>query len=79
MGVKDRERRVRGPLGSRVAFAIRFAARPLSLTYLPTTAATFVPGYEASSWHGIAAPKNAPADESEKWNNVVRFSSAKVK
>jgi tripartite-type tricarboxylate transporter receptor subunit TctC len=30
--------------------------------------AEFVPGYEASGWYGIGAPKNTPADIVEKLN-----------
>jgi tripartite-type tricarboxylate transporter receptor subunit TctC len=32
------------------------------------TVAEFVPGYEASGWYGIGAPKNTPADIVEKLN-----------
>jgi tripartite-type tricarboxylate transporter receptor subunit TctC len=35
------------------------------------TIATFVPGYEASSWYGIAAPKNTPADIVDTLNREI--------
>src|SRR5262249_41658867 len=41
--------------------AVTSAARAPSLPNIPTVADT-VRGYEASSWFGIGAPKNTPAD-----------------
>jgi tripartite-type tricarboxylate transporter receptor subunit TctC len=35
------------------------------------TIATFVPGYESSSWYGIAAPKNTPADIVDTLNKDI--------
>ena len=35
--------------------------------YIPTVA-EFVPGYEASGWYGIGAPKNTPVEIVEKLN-----------
>jgi tripartite-type tricarboxylate transporter receptor subunit TctC len=35
------------------------------------TIAEFVPGYEASSWYGLAAPKNTPAEIVAMLNNAV--------
>jgi tripartite-type tricarboxylate transporter receptor subunit TctC len=35
------------------------------------TIATFVPGYEASSWYGIAAPKNTPAEIVDRLNKEI--------
>jgi tripartite-type tricarboxylate transporter receptor subunit TctC len=35
------------------------------------TIATFVPGYEASSWYGIVAPKNTPADIVDTLNREI--------
>jgi tripartite-type tricarboxylate transporter receptor subunit TctC len=32
------------------------------------TIAEFVPGYEASQWYGIGAPRNTPADVIERLN-----------
>jgi tripartite-type tricarboxylate transporter receptor subunit TctC len=31
----------------------------------------YVPGYEASSWEGIGAPKNTPADIIDKLNREI--------
>jgi tripartite-type tricarboxylate transporter receptor subunit TctC len=31
----------------------------------------FLPGYEASAWYGIAAPKNTPSEIIEKLNNEI--------
>jgi tripartite-type tricarboxylate transporter receptor subunit TctC len=36
----------------------------------------FVPGYEASSWYGIAAPKNTPAEIVNKLNNEINAALA---
>ncbi len=41
-------------------FAITTAKRSDVLPAVPTVA-EFVPGYEASSWHGIGTPKNTPS------------------
>jgi tripartite-type tricarboxylate transporter receptor subunit TctC len=43
------------------ALAVTSAARAEVLPELPTVA-DFVPGYEASQWYGLSAPKNTPAD-----------------
>jgi tripartite-type tricarboxylate transporter receptor subunit TctC len=42
------------------ALAVTTAARSQALPDVPTVA-DFIPGYEASSWFGIAAPKDTPA------------------
>jgi len=42
------------------ALAVTTATRSPVLPDVPAVA-EFVPGYEASSWHGIVAPKNTPA------------------
>lgn len=42
------------------ALAVTTATRSQALPDIPTVA-DFIPGYEASSWFGIAAPKDAPA------------------
>ena len=42
------------------ALAVTTAARSQALPDIPTVA-DFIPGYEASSWFGIAAPKDTPA------------------
>jgi tripartite-type tricarboxylate transporter receptor subunit TctC len=52
------------------ALAITTAARANMLPQLPTVA-DFVPGYEASQWYGISAPKNMPADIVGKLNREI--------
>ena len=42
------------------ALAVTAATRSEALPDIPTVA-EFVPGYEASAWHGIGAPKGTPA------------------
>ena len=41
--------------------AVGSTARIAILPDVPTVA-EFLPGYDASGWHGIGAPKNTPAD-----------------
>ena len=43
------------------ALAVTTAARLEELPDIPTVG-EFVPGYEASGWCGVVAPKNTPAD-----------------
>jgi tripartite-type tricarboxylate transporter receptor subunit TctC len=43
------------------ALAVTSATRSALLPDLPTVA-EFVPGYEATAWYGLAAPKGTPAD-----------------
>jgi tripartite-type tricarboxylate transporter receptor subunit TctC len=47
--------------------AVTTATRSAALPDIPTVA-DFVPGYEASGWQGIGAPKNMPADIIERLN-----------
>jgi tripartite-type tricarboxylate transporter receptor subunit TctC len=39
----------------------------------------FVPGYEASSWYGIGAPRNTPAEIVDKLNREVNAALADPK
>jgi tripartite-type tricarboxylate transporter receptor subunit TctC len=41
--------------------------------------AEFVPGYEASSWYGIAAPRNTPAEIVDKLNSEINAGLADPK
>ena len=50
--------------------AVGTAKRLTILPDLPTVA-EFVPGYEASGWHGIGAPANTPADIVDKLNGEI--------
>jgi tripartite-type tricarboxylate transporter receptor subunit TctC len=52
------------------ALAVTSAARAEVLPQLATVA-DFVPGYEASQWYGISAPKNTPADIVGKLNREI--------
>ena len=52
------------------AIAVTTVARSDSLPDLPTIS-DFVPGYEASSWHGIGVPKNTPIEIINKLNQEI--------
>jgi tripartite-type tricarboxylate transporter receptor subunit TctC len=52
------------------ALAVTTMARSEALPDLPTIG-EFVPGYEASQWYGIAAPKNTPAEIIDKLNKEI--------
>jgi tripartite-type tricarboxylate transporter receptor subunit TctC len=52
------------------ALAVTSAARSEALPQVPTMAES-VPGYEASAWFGLGAPKDTPAEIIEELNNVV--------
>jgi tripartite-type tricarboxylate transporter receptor subunit TctC len=52
------------------ALAVTGTARSELLPEVPTVA-DFVPGFEASQWVGIAAPKNTPADIVERLNREI--------
>jgi len=50
--------------------AVTSTTRSEVLPDLPTVA-DFLPGYEASAWYGIAAPKGTPADIVERLNKTI--------
>jgi tripartite-type tricarboxylate transporter receptor subunit TctC len=52
------------------ALAVTTETRSEALPDIPTLA-DFLPGYEASYWAGIAAPKNTPLDIVEKLNKEI--------
>jgi tripartite-type tricarboxylate transporter receptor subunit TctC len=56
--------------GSLRALAVTTAARSLALPGIPTIA-DFLPGFEASSWQGVGAPRNTPADVIDKLNQAI--------
>ena len=58
--------------------AVTGAARSDTLPDLPTVA-EFVPGYEATSWYGLGAPKGTPTEIIEKLNREVNASLAEPK
>jgi tripartite-type tricarboxylate transporter receptor subunit TctC len=57
------------------ALAVTTATRSDVLPDVPTLA-EFVPGYEASQWYGIGAPKDTPAAVIEKLNNEINAIAA---
>jgi tripartite-type tricarboxylate transporter receptor subunit TctC len=62
------------------ALAVTSTARSDVLPDVPTVA-DFVPGYEASNWWGIAAPKATPAEIVDRLNKEINasFADAKIK
>jgi tripartite-type tricarboxylate transporter receptor subunit TctC len=60
------------------ALAVTTAARSDVLPDIPTIS-EFVPGYEASAWVGIGAPKNAPTEIIEKLNADINAGLADPK
>jgi tripartite-type tricarboxylate transporter receptor subunit TctC len=57
------------------ALAVTSAARAEVLPELPTVA-DFVPGYEASQWYGLAAPRNTPAEILARLNKEINAAIA---
>jgi len=57
------------------ALGVTTASRSEALPELPAVG-EFVPGYEASGWNGICAPRNTPAEIIEKLNKAVNASLA---
>ena len=57
------------------ALAVTTATRQDALPDIPT-AGDFVPGYEASTWYGIGAPKNTPSEIIELLYTVVNAALA---
>jgi tripartite-type tricarboxylate transporter receptor subunit TctC len=64
--------------GSLRALAVTTAARSEALPDIPTVG-DVVPGYEASSWFGVAAPKNTPAEVVDKLNKEINAALADPK
>src|SRR5262245_21900832 len=60
------------------ALAVTTAARLDALPDIPTVG-EFVPGYEASTWYGVGAPKATPAEIIEKLNKEINASLADPK
>jgi tripartite-type tricarboxylate transporter receptor subunit TctC len=75
------------PIASSVSQIRAGKVRPLAVTtatrleVLPDvpTVGDFVPGYEASGWYGIAAPKNTPAEIVTRINSEVNAALADPK
>jgi tripartite-type tricarboxylate transporter receptor subunit TctC len=60
------------------ALAVTSATRSAGLPEIPTVA-EFVPGYEASGWYGIGAPRNTPADIIDRLNKEINAALADPK
>jgi tripartite-type tricarboxylate transporter receptor subunit TctC len=60
------------------ALAVTTAMRQEVLPDVPTVA-EFVPGYEATAWFGIGAPKNTPTEIIEKLNRAINAGLADPK
>jgi tripartite-type tricarboxylate transporter receptor subunit TctC len=59
--------------GTLRALAVTTAMRAATLSDIPTIA-EFVPGYEASAWYGVGAPRNTPAEVIDKLNTEINAS-----
>jgi tripartite-type tricarboxylate transporter receptor subunit TctC len=57
------------------ALAVTTTARSQALPDVPTVA-EFVPGFEASTWQGIGAPKDTPGDIVDKLNGAINATLA---
>jgi tripartite-type tricarboxylate transporter receptor subunit TctC len=60
------------------ALAVTTAMRSEALPDIPTVD-EFLPGYEASTWFGLCAPKNTPADIVDKLNKEINAGLADPK
>jgi tripartite-type tricarboxylate transporter receptor subunit TctC len=55
--------------------AVTTAARSELLPEVPPLA-DFVPGYDASAWYGVGAPRNTPAEIIDKLNQAINAALA---
>jgi tripartite-type tricarboxylate transporter receptor subunit TctC len=60
------------------ALAVTTASRSEALPNVPTVA-EFIPGYEATTWYGIGAPRNTPVDIIDTLNKEVNAALADPK
>jgi tripartite-type tricarboxylate transporter receptor subunit TctC len=60
------------------ALAVTTGKRSEALPELPTIS-DFVPGYEASTWNGVCAPKNTPAEIVDRLNREINAGLADPK
>jgi tripartite-type tricarboxylate transporter receptor subunit TctC len=64
--------------GALRALAVTSVTRSEALPDLPTVG-EFLPGYEATAWYGIAAPKNTPSEIVDKLNKEINAGLADPK
>jgi len=64
--------------GTLRALAVTTAERSDALPDIPTVG-EFVPGYEASAWYGIGAPRNTPVEVIDKLNKEINAGLADPK
>ena len=64
--------------GKLCALAVTTATRSDALLDIPTVG-DFVPGYEASAWYGIGAPRNTPVEVIDKLNKETNAGLADPK
>jgi len=64
--------------GALRALAVTGATRSEALPDLPTLG-DFLPGYEASAWYGVAAPRNTPNEIVQKLNKEINAGLADLK
>src|SRR5262245_15190425 len=57
------------------ALAVNSATRSDALADIPTVG-EFVPGYEASNWYGVGAPRNTPLEIIDKLNKEINAALA---
>src|SRR5260221_11400483 len=60
------------------ALAVTTATRSPALPDIPTVG-EFIPGYEASTWYGVGAPRNTPTDIIERLNKEINAGLADSK
>jgi tripartite-type tricarboxylate transporter receptor subunit TctC len=60
------------------ALAVTTATRSDALPDIPTVGES-VPGYEASAWYGVGAPKNTPVEIIDKLNGAINAAIADPK
>src|SRR5262249_16270517 len=60
------------------ALAVTTATRSEALPGIPTLS-EIVPGYEASDWYGVGAPKNTPAEIIDRLNREINAGLADPK
>ena len=65
-------------LRATASYSATTATRSQALPDIPTVG-DFVPGYEASTWFGLCAPKNTPADIVDKLNKEVNAGLSDLK